>query len=59
MVSGPGRDKPTAMNESESSDEPKATPWPKKVSRQPVEAWPPDLDEDTWNPEESAVPHEE
>lgn len=59
MVSLLGRDKGSSMNEHESREEPKATPWPKKERRQSIDAWPPALDEDTWPQEEVEVTDEE
>lgn len=59
MVSLLGRDKGSTMNDHESREEPEATPWPKKDRRQSIDAWPPELDEETWPREDVEVADEE
>lgn len=48
MVSGLSRDKGSTMTETPEVPEPPATPWPKHDRRIQHEAWPPELDESTW-----------
>mgnify|MGYP001469679439 CR=1 FL=1 len=59
MVSGLSRDKAESMNESDNSEEPQPTPWPKQNREKQHDPWPAELDEDTWGREASEAMNEE